>query len=113
MKKFIALAEILFTLELESISNDTSFHFEFNGWLDKFGESSIKFEPELTTVKADVKELAMILKKDFEAGEWTADEEGRLYHYLMPSFYCDFITSKLEVQLANLTGVGIQLQIEM
>ena len=66
MKEFITLAELLFTLELETISNNTSFHFEFNGWLDKYGESSVELESKLTTIEADVKELAERIKKDLE-----------------------------------------------
>lgn len=110
MKKFINLAIILFDMELESIGNDTQFHFEFNGWLDKFGDKSVEFEPKLEKKDKDVNDLAKILKQDFINGEFQVNDGG-LYNYLMPTIYGGFVTERLEQQLADLTGVGTQLEI--
>jgi len=111
MKKFIALAEVLFTLETESMGNNLDINWEFNGWLDKYGEASKKFEPQLITKDKDVLELAKILKADFDNGLIKTNEDGDLYNYEMPELYGGFIINKLEEQLANLTGVGTQLEI--
>lgn len=109
MKKYIELAALLFLLELERISAEPEFHFEFNSWFDKFGDSSIKFESKLKTNDEDVEKLAAMLKTDFEKGEWNIDKEGGLYHYRMPEYYGGFIVECLEVQLADMTKVGTQL----
>lgn len=112
MKKYTELAEHLFELEIERISNDPEFHFGDlgNNWIETYGEKSIKFADDFKAKKSEVKELADMLKEDFENGEWTPDEEGGLYHYLMPDFYGGFICNCIETQLANFTGVGVQLE---
>lgn len=111
MRKFTKLAELLFELELERITNETPFHFEFNDWIDNYGESSQRFVDDLRAKPEDVKVLAQMLQQDFDNGVWEADEDG-LYNYEMPSFYSDFITDKLSIQLALLTGVGYQTELD-
>ena len=113
MKKFIALAELLFTLEIESIINNPEGHFcdLGNDWFEKFGEKSIQFADKFITKDEDVKELAKILKTDFDNGAFVADKDGSLYNYEMPNDYGGFIVRKLEEQLGDFTGVGTQMEI--
>jgi hypothetical protein len=111
MRKYTALAELLFELELERITNETPFHFEFNEWNESYGESSQGFVDDLHAKPEDVKTLAGMIRQDFDNGVWEPDEDG-LYHYEMPSFYSDYITDKLSIQLALLTGIGYQTEIE-
>lgn len=114
MKKYTKLAELLFELELERITNETPFYFEFNEWVDNYGEASQRFVDDLRAKPEDVKTLAKMIQQDFDNGVWEVDEdefEG-LYHYEMPSFYSDFITEKLSMQLALLTGVGYQTELD-
>lgn len=113
MKKFINLAHLLFDLDLQSISNDKRIYWEFNGWLDKFGEKSILLEPKLTHKEKDVNELALLIKSDYDKGEWKEDNEGNLYDYTMRDYYGGFITKKLEEQLSDFTRVGTQTVIDM
>lgn len=114
MRKYTELAELLFELELERITNDTPFHFEWNEWNESYGESSQRFVDDLRIKPEDVKTLARMIQQDFDNGVWEVDEnefEG-LYHYEMPEFYSDFITDKLSIQLALLTGVGYQTELD-
>jgi hypothetical protein len=108
--KFIQLAELLFEMELESLSNYNKFHFEFNCWYDKFGINSDQFVDSLTLKEKEVKGLARLLKKDFDNKLWQENEDG-LYDYIMPSYYADYITNCLEKQLAVLTKVGYQVEL--
>ena len=111
MKKYTELAELLFELELERISNDTPFHFEWNEWNESYGESSQRFVDDLRIKPEDVKTLARMIRQDFDNGVWESDED-MLYNYEMPEFYSDYITDKLSIQLAVLTGIGYQTEID-
>lgn len=108
--QYVELAEHLFELELERLSNDTEEHFQWNGWLDKFGQSSTEFIDELTTKKDDAVKLSELIKMDFDSGYWKKNGDG-LYNYLMPDEYGGFITDCLERQLAIITKVGYQTEI--
>lgn len=114
----IALAAHLIELEVDSISNDPEFHFEFNGWLDKFGEVSLKRSEQLTNSPEDefnrqaIQKIADEIQKDFESGFWTvAKQEDGLYNYMMPTQYGGYITDAIGNQLAMLTGSGIQQEL--
>lgn len=111
MKKYKELAELLFEMELERITNETPFYFEFNDWNEQYGESSDRFVDDLRAKPEDVKTLAKMIRQDFDNGVWETGEDG-LYDYEMPSFYSDFITDKLSIQLAVLTGIGYQSEID-
>lgn len=111
MKKYTELAELLFELELERITNDTPFHFEWNEWNESYGESSQRFVDDLRIKPEDVKTLARMIRQDFDNGVWESDED-MLYNYEMPEFYSDYITDKLSIQLAVLTGIGYQTEID-
>lgn len=110
MKKYRILAEMLFEMELERLTNETPYHFESNGWDDEYGARSREFVDELRAKPEDVKTLSKMVAQDFDNGVWEPDEDG-LYNYEMPSFYADFITEKLSLQLALLTGVGYQTEL--
>ena len=110
MEKYTQLAELLFEMELERISNDTNFHFEFNGWFDNFGSNSTGSVDELRIKEVDVTGLAILIKEDFDNEVWVADADG-LYNYEMPTYYGDYITDSFEKQLAVLTKVGYQIEI--
>jgi len=73
--------------------------------------SSDLFVDDLHAKPEDVKTLSLMIRQDFDNGVWEPDEDG-LYHYEMPSFYGDYITDKLSIQLALLTGIGYQTEIE-
>ena len=114
----IALAIHLFELEIDSINNNPEFHFEFNGWLDKFGEVSLKHQEQLTSSPENkfnaqaIEKIAIEVQKDFESGFWSIGScESSLYNYMMPTQYGGYITQALEMQLAMLTGAGIQQEI--
>lgn len=110
----VALAAHLFELELDSIANDTEFHFEFNGWLDKFGEVSLKYQDQLTSLPENkfnaqaIQKIADEIQQDYKSGLWPED---RLYNYMMPTQYGGYITQALEMQLAMLSGAGVQQEI--
>lgn len=113
-----ALAAHLFELELNSISKETDFHFEFNGWIDKFGEVSIKYESQLTSSPDNqfnaqaIEKIADEVQKDFESGFWSIGScDSGLYNYMMPIQYGRHITEALEMQLAMLSGTGIQQEL--
>jgi len=110
MKNFIGLAELLFQLENESIGNDPDGHWLANDWYVLFGEKSIQFESKLTSSDEDHKELAKIIKVDFDNGVWEADKDG-LYNYMMPTEYGGFIQKCHERQLADMTGIGTQMEL--
>lgn len=109
----IALAVILFELEIDSICNDAKDHFMFNDWTEKFGCESYKLAEKLTSSKnnqfnaAVIELMAEEIQQDFESGHWTIQDDG-LYHYMMPTQYGGYIANAFEMQLAMLTGVGIQ-----
>jgi hypothetical protein len=113
----VALAAHLFELELESINNDPEFHFEFNGWLDKFGEVSLKHQEQITSSPDNqfnaeaIQKIADEIQQDFSSGYWIARSEEGLYNYMMPTQYGGYITSALEKQLAMLTGAGVQQEL--
>jgi hypothetical protein len=108
--KYVELAEHLFELELERLSNDTEEHFQWNGWLDNFGSKSVQFVDSLTSKEKEVKGLARILKQDFDNKVWEDKEDG-LYDYMMPSYYDEYISNCLERQLAVITKIGYQSEI--
>ncbi len=108
--KYVELAEHLFELELERLSNDTEEHFQWNGWLDNFGSKSVQFVDNLTSKEKEVKGLARILKQDFDNKVWEDKEDG-LYDYMMPSYYDEYISNCLERQLAVITKIGYQSEI--
>lgn len=115
MKKYKELAELLFEMELERITNETPFYFEFNDWNEQYGESSDRFVDDLRAKPEDVKTLAKMIRQDFDNGVWEVESKSGfdgLYNYEMPSFYSDFITDKLSIQLALLTGVGYQTELD-
>lgn len=108
--QYVELAEHLFELELERLSNDTEEHFQWNGWLDKFGYNSTTHVDDLTTKFDDVVKLSELLKEDFENGYWEDDGDFP-YNYLMPDEYGGFITNCFERQLAIITKIGYQAEI--
>jgi hypothetical protein len=108
--KYFQLAELLFDLELERLSNDTEEHFQWNGWLDNFGSKSVQFVDSLTSKEKEVKGLARLLKQDFDNKVWEDKEDG-LYDYMMPSYYDEYISNCLERQLAVITKIGYQSEI--
>lgn len=111
----VALAAHLFELELESILSNPQFHFEFNDWLDKFGEGSLKFQEQLTSSPENefnaqaIEKMADEIQQDFESGFWSVGScDSGLYNYMMPTQYGGYITQVLGMQLAMLSGVGVQ-----
>jgi len=108
--KYVELAELLFELELERLSNDTEEHFQWNGWLDTFGSRSVQFVNSLTSKEKEIKGLARLLKQDFDNKVWEDKEDG-LYDYMMPSYYDEYISKCLERQLAVITKIGYQAEI--
>ena len=114
----LSLAAHLIELELDSIANDPEFHFEFNGWLDKFGEVSLKHQGQLTSSPDNqfnaqaIEKIAGEIQQDFDSGFWTAGkQEDGLYNYMMPTQYGGYITQALEMQLSMLSGAGVQQEI--
>lgn len=109
----VALAAHLFELEVESIGNDPEFHFQFNGWLDKFGDGSLKHEDQLTSDATNqfnaqaIEKIADEIQADYESGHWIQTEDG-LYKPAMTTEYGGYIVDALEKQLAMLTGAGVQ-----
>ena len=108
--KYIHLAELLFEMELERLSNDTEEHFQWNGWLDNFGSKSVQFVDSLTSKEKEVKGLARLLKQDFDNKLWEENKDG-LYDFMMPSYYDEYISNCLERQLAIITKVGYQTEL--
>ena len=111
--KYLIIAALLFELEGDRIHNDPDFHYEWNDWLNKYGDGSIEFASKFVTKKKDAMELAALIKKDHENNMWEEDKEGCLYNPTMTDSYGGFITSKYEEQLADFTGVGTQLEINI
>lgn len=114
----LSLAAHLFELELDSIDNDPDFHFEFNGWLDKFGEVSLKHQSQLTSSPENqfnaqaIKKIAGEIQQDYDSGLWPeVKPEDGLYNYMMPTQYGGYIAEALEMQLAMLSGAGVQQEI--
>ncbi len=91
--------------------------FEFNGWLDKFGEVSLKHQEQLTNSPENefnakaIDKIALEIQQDFASEHWTARSQEGLYNYMMPTKYGGHITQALEMQLAMLTGAGVQQEI--
>ena len=112
-KSFTELASMLFDMELETIGWNLDFHFDWYGWNDKYGEKSKSFEPQLTYTKSDVIALAKLIKEDFDNNVWEADKDSNLYDIQMPECYGDIIVDCLEKQLAVLTGVGYQSELNL
>jgi hypothetical protein len=110
MNKYKELAELLFELELERLSNDTEEHFQWNGWIKAFGKKSIQFVDNLTLKEKEVKGLARLLKQDFDNKVWAENEDG-LYDYMMPSYYDEYISNCLKRQLAVITKIGYQAEL--
>jgi hypothetical protein len=115
----LSLAAHLFELEIESINNDPEFHFHFNGWLDKFGELSPNHQEQLTSSSENefnaqaIQKIADEIQQGYKSGLWLEVKlEDGLYNYMMPAQYGGYITQALEMQLAMLTGVGIQQEID-
>jgi len=113
-----SLAAHLFELEIDSINQDPCHHFEFNGWFDKFGEVSLNHQDQLTSSPenefnaAAIQELAKEIQDDFASGHWSITScDSGLYNYMMPTQYGGTITRALEQQLAMITGVGIQQEL--
>lgn len=117
------LAISLFEMETECICQDPDSHFEANNWFYKYGDSCIKFEEQLTSDKDNqynsvyIEKVAQALKLDFATGWWIPTEEdiknNSFYNYMMPTEYGGWICKALEMQLADLTGVGTQLQMSI
>jgi hypothetical protein len=107
------LAEFLFQLEGESISNDVKYHFEDNEWIEKYGDISIAYADDLTSNPEYIDKLARAIKKDFDTEYWSRDKEGGLYNYEMRTAYGDIITECFTKQLSILTGVGYQTELEL
>jgi len=113
----VALAEILFELEIDSIAQDPEFHFEFNDWDDKY-PGSINHQDQLTSSPeskfnaATIQELAKEIQEDFASGHWSvASCDSSLYNYMMPTQYGGTISKALGQQLAMITRVGIQQEL--
>lgn len=113
LKECKDLAEILFQLEGESISNDAECHFEDNEWIEKYGDISIAYADDLTSTPEYIDKLARAIKKDFDTEYWSRDKDGSLYHYEMRAAYGDVIIECFTKQLSILTGVGYQAELEL
>ena len=114
----VALAAHLFELEVEMIGNDPEGCFEANGWLDKFGDGCLEHQDQLTSSKensfnaAAIEKIADEIQEDFASGYWPATKkEDGLYNFMMPTQYGGHITQALEMQLAMLTGAGVQQEL--
>jgi len=114
----VALAAHLFELEVDTINQEPEFHFEFNGWLDKYGDDSLKRAEQVTSSKENefnapsIETLATEIQKDFESGHWSIGScDSGLYNYMMPTQYGGHIVQALEKQLAMLTKVGYQQEL--
>ncbi len=113
----IALAVILFELEIDSICNDAKDHFHFNGWTEKFGPSVHKLAERLTSSKNNqfnahaIDKMASEIQADFESGVWTPCHNGELYNHMMTNKYGGHIDRALESQLGMLSGVGVQTKL--
>lgn len=115
----LALAAHLFELEIDSISQDPEFHFDFNGWNDKY-PGSINHQDKLTSSPenefnaAAIQELAKEIQDDFASGYWSVTScDSGLYNYMMPTQYGGTIAKALGQQLAMITGVGIQQELNL
>jgi len=109
-KKAIELATSLFEMETEMIGNDPQGCFAVRDWFDKYGEDCDKFENKLTSDDKAIEDIATEIQKDFASGYWKPDSDG-LYNYMMPTIYGGYIDEALEKQLAVLTGVGYQSEL--
>jgi hypothetical protein len=86
-------------------------HFLFNGWLEKYGEDSVKFANNLVPSEEVKRELAEAIKTDFESGFWS--HEDGTYHYMMMTIYGGLLIKGYEQHLASLTGIGTQLTLAL
>jgi len=114
-----ALAAHLFELEIDTISQDPGHHFEFNDWNDKY-PGSINHQDQLTSSPenkfnaAAIQELAKEIQDDFASGYWSVTScDSGLYNYMMPTQYGGTIAKALGQQLAMITGVGIQQELNL
>lgn len=113
----VALAVILFELEIDSICNDSEDHFYFNGWAEKFGHNAHKLSDKLTSSKNNtfnaqaIDKMASEIQSDFESEIWTPCSNGELYNHMMINKYGGYIDEALECQLAMLTKVGVQTKL--
>jgi hypothetical protein len=114
----LALAAHLFELEIDHINQDPEEHFMVNDWTSKYGESSLKHQDQLTSSPenefnaAAIQELAKEIQDDFASGHWSVTScDSGLYNYMMPTQYGETIAKALEQQLAMITGVGIQQEL--
>ncbi len=114
MNKYLSLAKHLIELELESIHNDAEFYFNFNDWTEKFGVNSYllsdKLVSDYTYAINDIFILGKEIEEDFKNKVWEEDKNG-LYNYEMPTYYSGRINNIIEIQLADLTKVGTQLEL--
>jgi len=110
------LAAHLLELELDLIHNDVKEHFEWNGWIEKFGDNSHLLVDQLTSDSNNefnsqaIEVISELLIEAFANDEFERDEDG-LYNYNMPTIYGGEIVDSFEKQLAMISGVGIQLEI--
>lgn len=113
----IALAVILFELEIDSICNDAKDHFHFNGWTEKFGPNAHKLAEKFTSSKNNafnaqaIEKIASEIQADFESEIWTPCSNGELYNHMMTNKYGGYIDRALECQLAMITKVGVQTEL--
>lgn len=115
----VALAAHLFELEMDTINQDPEFHFEFNGWSDKY-PGSISHQDQLTSSPenefnaAAIQVLAGEIQDDFASGYWSVTScDSGLYNYMMPTQYGGIIAKAMGQQLAMLTGAGIQQELNL
>lgn len=117
-KAAVALAAHLFELEVEMIGNDPKECFAANDWINKFGDGCLEHQDQLTSCEKNpfnaeaIKKIATAIQEDYASGHWPqVDPEEGLYNYMMPTQYGGWITEALEMQLAMLTGTGVQQEL--
>jgi hypothetical protein len=110
------LAAHLIELEVESTQNNVDdFFLELTGW-NQFGKRATELVDNLTSDPNNefnsqaIKLISESLIEDFKSGEWEQNEGG-LYHYMMPTIYGGIIEEALTKQMHMNSGIGIQLEI--
>ena len=108
IKECLDAVQSLLDLELQTISDNLDFHWEFNGWLDDYGESSKKFFDDFTDDYKPSNHIKLLIaeqmQKDFESGWWVVDEHNNcLYDIYMGEEYGGWLTEFFTIQLADLT----------